>query len=73
LGTLALAALGRSPPSRRKPHRRPPLPLRLMPTPVLEGRYRLDADLDAARAVDDLPGLALFYGGLVRKKNMLST
>ena len=41
--------------------------------PIAEqGRHRLDADVHRARAADDDPGLALFYGGLVRKKNMLS-
>ena len=37
-----------------------------------QGRHRLDADLDHPRPADVVPGLALFYGGLVRTKNMLS-
>jgi len=37
------------------------------------GRHRLDADLGGPGADDDDPGLALFYGGMVRKKNVLST
>ena len=32
---------------------------------------RLDAHFGGAGAADDGPGLALFYGGLVRKKNVL--
>ncbi len=36
-------------------------------------RYRLDADLHRAGADDVVPGLALFYGGMVRKKNVLAT
>ena len=37
-----------------------------------QGRQRLDADLDRSRSVMTIPGLGLFYGGMVRKKNMLS-
>ena len=33
---------------------------------------RLDDDVDRARALHDPAGLALFYGGLVRRKNVLS-
>jgi hypothetical protein len=36
------------------------------------GRHRLDADLQPAGADDEPAGLALFYGGLVRAKNVLS-
>jgi Amt family ammonium transporter len=37
-----------------------------------QGRHRLDDGLHPAGDPDDHPGLALFYGGLVRSKNMLS-
>ena len=37
------------------------------------GRHRLDADLDGHRADDDRPGPGLFYGGMVRKKNVGDT
>ena len=36
-------------------------------------RYRLDDHLLGAGADDDHPGLGLFYGGMVRKKNVLAT
>ena len=35
-------------------------------------RHRLDADVVGAGPDDDGPGLALFYGGLVRTKNVLN-
>ena len=37
-----------------------------------QGRHRLDADGSALVLLMTVPGLALFYGGLVRTKNMLS-
>ena len=37
-----------------------------------QGRHRLDDGRDDPRPADVVPGLALFYGGLVRTKNMLS-
>jgi len=36
-------------------------------------RHRLDAHLDGHCADDDIPGLGLFYGGMVRKKNVGDT
>jgi hypothetical protein len=40
---------------------------------VAQPRQRdLDDNRHRAGAADDVPGLALFYGGLVRAKNMLS-
>jgi Amt family ammonium transporter len=41
-------------------------------TDAQQGRHRLDDGLHPAGDPDDHPGLALFYGGLVRSKNMLS-
>ena len=38
-----------------------------------QGRHRLDADVATVLVLMmTVPGLALFYGGLVRTKNMLS-
>ena len=37
-----------------------------------QGRHRVDDRRDRAGHPDDDPGLALFYGGMVRAKNMLS-
>jgi hypothetical protein len=48
---------------------------RTPPKALMRGRsrpQRLDDDFVGAGAVHDLPGLALFYGGLVRRKNVLS-
>ena len=36
-------------------------------------RHGVDAHLDGSRPDDDRPGLALFYAGMVRKKNVLAT
>ena len=33
----------------------------------------MDAHIHGSRLDDDDPGLALFYGGMVRKKNVLAT
>jgi nitrogen regulatory protein PII len=59
--------------------RRCPPPPRQLHQPKLrqphrpqQGRHRLDDGLHPAGDPDDHPGLALFYGGLVRSKNMLS-
>jgi hypothetical protein len=53
---------------------------RLAATPALRRdvhhqrrRHRLDDRRHRAGADDDDPGLALFYSGMVRKKNVLAT